>query len=42
MIQSACVYWDGIKTDFSLVTVKVAQLCPTLCNPVDCTAHGIL
>ena len=30
MIQSACVYCDGIKTDFSLVTVKVAQLCPTL------------
>ena len=42
MIQSACVYCDGIKTDFSLVTVKVAQLCPTLCNPMDCTAHGIL
>ena len=22
--------------------VKVAQLCPTLCNPKDYTAHGIL
>ena len=22
--------------------VKVTQLCPTLCNPVDCTVHGIL
>ena len=22
--------------------VKVAQLCPTLCDPMDCTAHGIL
>jgi len=22
--------------------VKVAQLCPTLCNPVDFTVHGIL
>ena len=22
--------------------VKVAQSCPTLCNPVDCTVHGIL
>ena len=22
--------------------VKVAQLCPTLCNPTDCTVHGIL
>ena len=24
------------------VKVKVAQLCPTLCNPVDYTVHGIL
>ena len=22
--------------------VKVAQLCPTLCHPMDCTVHGIL
>ena len=22
--------------------VKVAQLCPTLCDPMDCTVHGIL
>ena len=22
--------------------VKVAQSCPTLCNPMDYTAHGIL
>ena len=22
--------------------VKVAQSCPTLCNPIDCTVHGIL
>ena len=22
--------------------VKVTQLCPTLCNPMDCIAHGIL
>ena len=21
---------------------KVAQLCPTLCDPMDCTVHGIL
>ena len=21
--------------------VKVAQLCPTLCNPMDCSIHGI-
>ena len=22
--------------------VKVSQLCPTLCDPMDCTVHGIL
>ena len=26
----------------SPVKVKVAQLCPTLCNPMDYTVHGIL
>ena len=24
------------------VKVKVAQSCSTLCDPVDCTVHGIL
>jgi len=24
------------------VKVKVSQLCPTLCDPMDCTVHGIL
>ena len=24
------------------VKVKVTQLCPTLCNPMDYTVHGIL
>ena len=24
------------------VKVKVAQLCPTLCDPMDYTVHGIL
>ena len=24
------------------VKVKVPQWCPTLCNPTDCTVHGIL
>ena len=24
------------------VKVKVAQLCPTLCDPMDCTVHEIL
>ena len=23
-------------------TVKISQSCPTLCNPMDCTVHGIL
>ena len=27
---------------FQKVKVKVAQLCPILCNPMDCTVHGIL
>ena len=26
----------------SLETVKVAQSCPTLCDPMDYTVHGIL
>ena len=30
-----------LKSIFS-VKVKVVQLCPTLCNPVDYTVHGIL
>ena len=25
-----------------VLKVKVAQLCPTLCNPMDYTVHGIL
>ena len=25
-----------------LMKVKVAQSCPTLCNPMDCIVHGIL
>ena len=27
---------------FLKVSVKVAQLCPTLCDPMDYTVHGIL
>ena len=26
----------------TFLKVKVAQLCLTLCNPMDCTVHGIL
>ena len=29
--------FGGVK-----VTVKIAQLCPTLCNPIDYMVHGIL
>ena len=28
--------------DYVKVKVKVAQSCPILCNPMDCTVHGIL
>ena len=28
--------------DAQKVNVKVSQSCPTLCDPVDYTAHGIL
>ena len=31
----------GLKVK-SEVKVKVAQLCPTLCDPMDCIVHGIL
>ena len=27
---------------FLKVSVKVAELCPTLCDPMDYTVHGIL
>ena len=40
-------YWSGVPLPspyMSLYTVKVkvTQLCPTLCNPMDCIVHGIL
>ena len=36
-------YSRGHKADiFSTVSVKVAQLCPTLCHPTDYTVHGLL
>ena len=31
-----------IQTLNYLAFVKVAQLCPTLCDPMDYTVHGIL
>ena len=30
------------KERFSKTTVKISQLCLTLCSPVDYTVHGIL
>ena len=30
---------NGYKLDFKL-KMKVSQLCPTLCNPIDYTVHG--
>ena len=36
-------YSRGHKADIvSTVSVKVAQLCPTLCHPMDYTVHGLL
>ena len=34
-IHSRILAWKKVK-------VKVAQSCPTLCDPMDCTVHGIL
>ena len=36
------VRMSTFKHWFYLVPVKVAQSCPTLCNPIDYTVHGIL
>ena len=35
-------YYFEEKKKFSLSEVKVAQLCPTLCDPMGYTVHGIL
>ena len=34
--------FDIKQTDFACVCVKVAQLCPSLCDPMDYAVHGIL
>ena len=36
----AGVSWSVAESD--KVKVKVSQLCPTLCNPMDYIVHGIL
>ena len=38
MIYNVVLVWNW---NFS-VKLKVSQLCPTLCDPMDCTVHGIL
>ena len=35
-----CFFQD--TTTWVTVSVRVAQLCPTLCDPMDYTVHGIL
>ena len=34
--------FKGFNVVNEAVKVKVTQLCPTLCNPMDYTVHGIL
>ena len=45
-IQVNNLFWylapDFLKFKQLYVKMKVAQLCPTLCDPMDCTVHGIL
>ena len=36
------VHLQGTWYSIGFVKVKVAQLCPILCNPMDYTVHGIL
>ena len=33
-------FWDNIER--KKVEVKITQSCPTLCEPMDCTIHGVL
>ena len=34
---------SNLSLSYQLISeVKAAQSCPTLCNPMDCTVHGIL
>ena len=33
---------NTLQSECPLVKVKVAQLCPTLCDPMKYTVHGIL
>ena len=46
VIQITKVYWFLLKPsphqDLRKVKVKVAQSCPTLCDPMNCTVYEIL
>ena len=35
-----CIIWKALT--LQIMKVKVTQLCPTPCNPMDYTVHGIL
>ena len=35
-------HWEKYKTYHGTMKVKVAQSCPSLCDPMDCIVHGIL
>ena len=41
-ITNGIIHKTRIKKISKFVKVKVAQLCSTLCNPMDYTVHGIL
>ena len=41
-LKNSCFQVCGRQRTRWSMKVKVAQSCPTLCNPVDCTVHGIL
>ena len=34
--------YEARQTVIKKSEVKVVQSCPTLCEPIDCTVHGIL
>ena len=39
---SRCSFLPHTSSVLSTISLKVAQSCPTLCNPMDYTVHGIL
>ena len=40
--RSFLYFFSSQSQELELVWVKIAQLCPTLCDPMDYTVHGIL